>query len=108
MTTTSTTTARANTYAGTCTRCHTPVAAGAGLLGGRVDGRWTVTHRDGDCRARTTADMTPAERGMAVIAPRRATYYAGRSTSRRSCPTGGNCSSFGSGRSCAADDCDGY
>ena len=27
---------------------------------------------------------------------------------RRSCPTGGNCSSFGDGRSCGADDCDGY
>lgn len=26
----------------------------------------------------------------------------------RHCPTGGNCSSFGSGRSCGAHDCDGY
>jgi hypothetical protein len=27
---------------------------------------------------------------------------------RRSCVSGGNCSSFGSGRSCGAEDCDGY
>jgi hypothetical protein len=26
----------------------------------------------------------------------------------RHCPTGGNCSSFGTGRSCGAHDCDGY
>ena len=26
----------------------------------------------------------------------------------RACKTGGNCSSFGSGRSCGAPDCDGY
>jgi hypothetical protein len=26
----------------------------------------------------------------------------------RQCPTGGNCSSFGNGRSCGAHDCDGY
>ena len=104
MTKTSTKTARANTYAGTCTRCHTSVAAGAGLLGGRVDGRWTVTHRDGQCAASAASAATPAKK----VTPRRATYYGGRSTSRRSCPTGGNCSSFGSGRSCGADDCDGY
>lgn len=28
--------------------------------------------------------------------------------SSRSCPTGGNCSSVGNGRSCGAEDCDGY
>lgn len=27
---------------------------------------------------------------------------------RRACVTGGNCSSFGNGESCGADDCDGY
>lgn len=31
-----------------------------------------------------------------------------RSARTRSCVTGGNCSSFGSGRSCGADDCDGH
>ncbi len=36
-------------------------------------------------------------------------YRGNRSAySRRRCETGGNCSSFGSGRSCGAPDCDGY
>ena len=35
-------------------------------------------------------------------------YGAPRGGYRKSCPTGGNCSSFGSGRSCGAYDCDGY
>ena len=37
-------TARPNTYAGACTQCSGQVAAGAGLLGGKVNGRWTVRH----------------------------------------------------------------
>ncbi len=43
MTATATAT-RPNTYAGTCIMCSGPVAAGAGLLGGKVQGRWTVRH----------------------------------------------------------------
>jgi hypothetical protein len=31
-----------------------------------------------------------------------------RAAYRRACVTGGNCSSFGSGRSCGGHDCDGY
>lgn len=34
--------------------------------------------------------------------------YGGGSARRSSCITGGNCSSFGTGRSCGAHDCDGY
>lgn len=34
-----------------------------------------------------------------------ARYYGG---GRGKCKTGGNCSSFGSGKSCGASDCDGY
>lgn len=49
---TTTTTARPNTYAGTCTSCGKHVAAGAGLLGGKVNGRWTVRHAD--CEQPTT------------------------------------------------------
>lgn len=37
-------TIRPNTYAGTCTGCGGHVAASAGKLGGKVDGRWTVEH----------------------------------------------------------------
>jgi len=56
MTTTSTTTrttrtARPNTYAGRCSTCGSHVAAGAGLLGPKVEGRWTVEHTAGQCTA---------------------------------------------------------
>ena len=37
-------TARPNTYAGLCSRCAERVAAGDGILGAKVDGRWTVLH----------------------------------------------------------------
>lgn len=35
-------------------------------------------------------------------------YGRARGGSARVCKTGGNCSSFGSGRSCGSPDCDGY
>lgn len=43
------------------------------------------------------------------LAPKAAAPATAPHRSRRSsCPTGGNCSSFGDGRSCGADDCDGW
>ena len=41
------------------------------------------------------------------IAPKATAPRQTRST-HRTCITGGNCSSFGSGQSCGAGDCDGY
>ncbi len=38
----------------------------------------------------------------------RPSYGSSYSSSRRACVTGGNCSSFGNGRSCGSHDCDGY
>lgn len=35
-------------------------------------------------------------------------YGRARGGWAKSCPTGGNCSSFGSGRSCGSPDCDGF
>jgi hypothetical protein len=35
-------------------------------------------------------------------------YVAPTRRTKSSCPTDGNCSSFGSGRTCGADDCDGW
>jgi hypothetical protein len=35
---------RPNAYAGACAKCGERVEAGAGLLGDKVDGRWTVEH----------------------------------------------------------------
>lgn len=38
----------------------------------------------------------------------RAPRHQFRPSSRRACRTGGNCSSFGSGKSCGGHDCDGF
>ena len=51
-------------------------------------------------RKTTTATTTTSTRGVS-------SGYR-RSYGRRECKTGGNCSSFGSGRSCGGEDCDGY
>jgi len=60
----------------------------------------------------TTASM---DRAAATPAPRAANYDAHKFNGygaklggyRRACKTDGNCSSFGSGRSCGGHDCDG-
>jgi hypothetical protein len=81
-------------------------------------GEVAVTKADGTVKAETVtrvsrpfvADGVPHVYGYlepaAPAAPRvRANSRGG---SRRRCVTNGNCSSFGSGRSCGAPDCDGY
>ena len=83
---------------------------GYGLRGGSVA---YVTKRSGEIQA-VTVDrvMWSDHTGLAIasIVSDRPTAATARRTAsrRRSCPTGGNCSSFGSGRSCGAPDCDGY
>lgn len=47
-----TATARPNTYAGPCATCGAHVAAAAGILGAKINGRWTVAH--------ATCPTTPA------------------------------------------------
>ena len=42
------------------------------------------------------------------LAPKATTAPRQTRSTRRECITGGNCSSFGTGRSCGAHDCDGY
>lgn len=54
----STTATRTNTYAGTCSECGERVAAAAGLLGPKVDGRWTVRHAD--CQPQVTTYRSAA------------------------------------------------
>ena len=49
-----TATRKANVYAGRCAKCAGHVAAGAGLLGSKVDGRWTVEHATCPTAATTT------------------------------------------------------
>lgn len=72
MTTTKT---RPNSYAGTCSRCGTHVAAQAGLLGPKVDGRWTVEHTecpavDATATVRTTRRPRSTDSAQWVMGPR--------------------------------------
>lgn len=61
MTATATRSQRPNTYPGTCSGCGSHVAAQGGVLGGRVDGRWTVRH--------TECPTTPAPTATATRRP---------------------------------------
>jgi len=70
----------------------------------------TVTTRAGERKIEEIERVVWTDGQIAICAVRRAggaSTPAGRGRGR-GCITGGNCSSFGSGRSCGASDCDGY
>ena len=68
-----------------------------------------VTKRSGEIQA-VTVDrvMWSDHTGLAIASIVSDRPASARRSTRRSCPTGGNCSSFGNGRSCGAPDCDGF
>lgn len=81
----------------------------------------TVTKRDGTKKDEMVVSIVSTDTDgtmLATIEPSarpRSSYgsgfrggYGGGHGGRRACKTGGNCSSFGSGRSCGGHDCDGY
>jgi len=88
----------------------------------------TVTKKSGEAKAETVAKVVWSGNGITLCAigqsarPTSASngrgrnwdpdkfngYGAKRGGYVRTCKTGGNCSSFGSGRSCGAEDCDGF
>lgn len=83
---------RPNAYPGTCSDCGREVTKMAGYLGPKVAGSWTIHHKA--CKA--------------AVAPRKQVRTQSYRPARRAaCITGGNCSSFGYGRSCGGYDCDG-
>ena len=50
-----------NKYAGPCQACHGHVAAGEGVLGGKIGGKFVIYHADGTCPDKTTtAQDSPA------------------------------------------------
>lgn len=57
------------------------------------------------CDAGELAGRAPVGRAAPVVA---APVVRRARKARKSCVTGGNCSSFGSGRSCGGHDCDGH
>jgi hypothetical protein len=82
-------------FASTCPKCSLAIA-----IGSKVE--WSK----GSKAAHVACAGRPATASVRVAAPRSARYYGGSRS--RKCVSGGNCSSFGSGRSCGADDCDGH
>ena len=82
-------------------------------------GEWVVYGRAADLTTacRNGGQVPVLRRSFVVDGIEMAYGYTGQRaagrTSRygryeRQCPTDGNCSSFGSGRSCGSPDCDGY
>lgn len=71
-----------------------------------LGGRWDSTNK-GWLVPASNADKA---RSLVATAPKAVVSQGGRSYGRRSkeCISGGNCSSFGSGRNCGGHDCDGY
>jgi hypothetical protein len=60
-------------------------------------------------RVRTQAPTTRSQgRGWAVRDESTGKVYQPRRGANRACVTGGQCSSFGTGRSCGGHDCDGH
>lgn len=106
---------------------YTKLKSGAwGLRGMRLvaGSTVTVTKRNGTTKTETVgqivwtgADGTTLAATATAPAIARSSNYdpqkfngygAPRGGYRRACKTDGNCSSFGSGRSCGGHDCDGY
>lgn len=77
-----------------------PLVAGAEVEIAKRDG--------GTSRATVGALLATEEDGAHVYATAPRPRAASASRRSRRCPTGGNCSSFGSGASCGARECDGY
>ncbi len=65
-----------------------------------------VHKKDGSTSQATVRRVLWTGDGVALAAVEQRGNGHGRS--RRACVTGGNCSSFGAGRSCGGYDCDGY
>ena len=83
----------------------------------------TVQKKSGETKSETVAAVVWSGNGITLCALGRSAaapkgkvwsgdrfngYGARRGGYVRACKTDGNCSSFGSGRSCGAEDCDGY
>lgn len=60
---------RPNSYAGSCVTCGERVEAGAGVLGEKVDGKWTVAHAEGQCPE--VQQALPIEEPAVEAGPRR-------------------------------------
>lgn len=96
----------------------TPAKLKSGEWGARVQGQVdvgdsiTITTKSGKSWIATVTKVVWSGNGVSLVAtesrsPINQNHGYG-SGSRKSCVTGGNCSSFGNGNSCGGYDCDGY
>lgn len=90
-------------YASRCASCGQTITPGTTI-------EWTkggpVRHTS--CGGATSTEASTPKRGKNWDPSRFNGYGAKRGGYIKTCVTGGNCSSFGSGRSCGGHDCDGY
>lgn len=92
-------------YAATCPCCNRPIN-----VGDRIEWSKGTKARHAACAA-VGAPVSSARprRGGGTWDPSRFNGYgAPRGGFVRACKSGGNCSSFGTGRSCGGHDCDGF
>lgn len=90
-------------FAGRCSTCSSGFAAGA-----RVEWSKGSPARHAACAAGAASSApAPAPRSRNWDSSAFRGYGAGRGAYRKACKSDGNCSSFGSGRSCGGHDCDG-
>lgn len=70
----------------------------------------TVTKRDGSTKTEEIADVGKSfdKDGIEMVYGYRDVIPRSPRSHRKSCVTGGNCSSFGDSRSCGGWDCDGF
>ena len=95
-------------YAGKC-GCGSAVAAGSKIeWAGRIAGCVACGMGKAVSGSRTALVERSARRASNYDPTKFNGYGVPRGGFRRACKTDGNCSSFGSGRSCGGHDCDGY
>ena len=92
-------------FASCCPTCSRAVS-----VGDKVEWSKGTKARHVACSAPTTTTVkaTVVKKASNYDSSKFNGYGAPRGGFRKSCVTGGNCSSFGSGNSCGGHDCDGY
>ena len=97
-------------YAATCPACSKSIAAGSKIEWSKGSPARHAACAGGSGAATPVMTVNSYGRPVPESAAARVNRAAGarRYGARRECKTGGNCSSFGSGRSCGAEECDGY
>lgn len=90
-------------FASVCPCCRQPIAVGS-----RIEWSKGSPAKHVACAQGAAAASSPVRRASNYDAQKFNGYGRPRGGFRKACVSGGNCSSFGSGRSCGGHDCDGF